>query len=294
MQDATAPNFDTPQRLIELEHGEVAYWQWGTGPDLVFVHGWPLHGATWRRVIGAFSEHFTCHVFDLPGAGHTRWAEGAPFGLWEHARTLEAALREIGVDRFGLVAHDSGGTIARLLATITAGEVTALVLGNTEVPGHTLQALRWAKIGVELPGAARVVRAMMSSQWLVRESFRGCFADLAQLETDFSELFVAPLQRDTALVQRQFRLVQHIDWNVVTEELAGVHREIKAPVILIWGDRDPWFPWEVAKEMVDSFGGEPADVHLIAGGKLFAHEEFGDEFASVAVEFLLRRSRGSS
>jgi pimeloyl-ACP methyl ester carboxylesterase len=281
-----ANEFDAPHDLIEFPHGRLAHWAFGEGPDLVFVHGWPLHGATFRRIVPAFAERFRCHVFDLPGTGHTTWADDAPFGLWEHAETLKRALDHLAIDRYGLVAHDSGGTMARLLATMTPGKVSALILGNTEIPGHVPAVLRWGKIGAKLPGVVTMTKLLTKSRTVVESMFRGCFADLGQLDTDFGEFFVEPLTRDSDYVRGQLRLVEHLDWSVVEHELADVHRQITAPVLLIWGDRDPWFPWEHARMMVDSFGSDAADVHLIEGGKLFVHEEFAREFADVSLEFL--------
>lgn len=285
---AAVADFSEPHEYIDSEHGRLAYWRWGSGPDVVFVHGWPLHGATFRRIIPAIAEHYTCHVFDLPGTGHTEWQDGAPFGLWEHARTLHDALQKLAIVDYSMVAHDSGGTIARLLATKTPGQVLAIVLGNTEIPGHMPEVLRWGKLMAKLPGVVGVLKLLTRSRRVVDEMFRGCFADLSELDTDFSELFVEPLRRDSDYVRGQLRLVEHLDWDVVVSELAGVHQQIEAPVLFIWGDRDPWFPWKIAKEMVDSFGGPPADVVLIPGGKLFVHEDFADTFARETIDFLDR------
>ncbi len=281
-------DFTKPHRMIELEHGDLAYWVFGQGPDVVFVHGWPLHAATWRRILAPLAAHYRCHVFDLPGARHSRWADDGPFGLWEHARTLKAAMDQLDLDAYALVAHDSGGTIARLLATLTPGRVTAIVMGNTEVPGHALPGLQAAKLGVSLPGVVSLMKLLTSSKFMQRRMFEGCFADVAEIETDFGALFIEPLTRDDDYVRGQLRLLKHIDWRVVTEELAAVHREITAPVLLVWGDRDPWFPWRLAREMVDSFAGPAAQVHLIEGGKLFVHEEFAEEFANATLKFLDR------
>lgn len=287
MTNATDINFDTPHQRLELDHGEVAYYCFGSGPDLVFVHGWPLHGATWRRILPAFAEHYRCHVFDLPGTGRTRWDDDAPFGLWEHARTLHAAMQQVGIGEYGLVAHDSGGTIARLLATLTPGRVTAIILGNTEIPGHALEMLRWAKLGTQLPGVVSFMKLITRPRKVQEEMFRGCFADLSQIDTDFGTHFIEPMTRDSDYVRGQLRLIKHLDWSIVTDELAGIHQQIDAPVLLVWGDRDPWFPWRDAVAMLDSFAGT-CEAHVIEGGKLFVHEEFSDEFASASLEFLAR------
>lgn len=48
------------------------YWQTtGKGPDLVLLHGWGMNGAVWHQVEEKLAQHFTVHVFDMPGYGHS-------------------------------------------------------------------------------------------------------------------------------------------------------------------------------------------------------------------------------
>jgi pimeloyl-[acyl-carrier protein] methyl ester esterase len=44
----------------------------GTGPDLVLLHGWALHGGVWSAVAARLASRFRVHVVDLPGHGHSR------------------------------------------------------------------------------------------------------------------------------------------------------------------------------------------------------------------------------
>ncbi len=67
-----------PDRFFDVGAGEVAYRRIGTGPDVLFVHGWPVSGATFRLLLPHFAEHVTCHVVDLPGAGSSRFDADTP------------------------------------------------------------------------------------------------------------------------------------------------------------------------------------------------------------------------
>jgi hypothetical protein len=35
-----------PDRMLDVGHAKLAYYRFGQGPDVVCVHGWPLHAAT--------------------------------------------------------------------------------------------------------------------------------------------------------------------------------------------------------------------------------------------------------
>jgi haloalkane dehalogenase len=54
-------------------------------------------------------------------------------------------------------------------------------------------------------------------------------------------------------------------------ELREVHRRIDAPVQLVWGDKDPFFPVQWAREMVSTF--PDARLAVVEGAGLFSHEE---------------------
>lgn len=41
----------------------------GSGPPLVLLHGWAMHGGVFGGLVGELREHYTLHVVDLPGHG---------------------------------------------------------------------------------------------------------------------------------------------------------------------------------------------------------------------------------
>ena len=112
--DEASAAFARPHDYVTLDHGRLAYWRFGRGPDVVLIHGWPLHSATFRRIVPALARTFTLHLIDLPGTGHSEW--DGPIDLASHATTLRKAIDAVGLSRYALLAHDSGAVVARLLA----------------------------------------------------------------------------------------------------------------------------------------------------------------------------------
>lgn len=265
----------------------LAYRKAGSGPDLVFIHGWPLHGETFRAIVPRLADRFTCHVIDLPGTGRSRWTDATPISFDDHARVVAAAIRELGLERVGLVAHDSGGAIARLVAAELGDRCFGLVLGNTEIPGYHPPGLVAFVALAKLPVAWRLLPATLRSRRLRRTSlgFGSCFSDRRVIDGEFSALFVDPILASRRALDGQLALLRGLDWSTL-DELAAVHAQITAPVQLIWGVDDPWFPIARARPMVGSFGGGAELVEL--PGKLFVHEERPVEWADHAGRFLDR------
>jgi pimeloyl-ACP methyl ester carboxylesterase len=255
----------------------------GTGPDALFIHGWPLHGGTWREITPHLTSAFRCHVIDLPGTGASQWTGDTPITLRAHAKAVVDLVNELKLDRIAFVAHDSGGAIARLAAAELGERCSGLVLGNTEIPAYRPPMLRLIISLAKLPGARRLLVATMKSRRLRRSTlgFRGCFDDLSLIEGEFKRQFIDPILADP---RGQMGLAQQWDWTVF-DGMAATHAQITAPVTLVWGVDDPWFPLVHARKMVDQFRGGAKLVEL--PGKLFVHEERPAEWAAIARRALL-------
>ncbi len=276
---------EAPHRFLDIGHSRVAYWRFGSGPDVVFVHGWPLDAATFRFLVPLLAPHFTCHLIDLPGVGQSESDPDAPIDFVSHAASLESIVDAIGLTRYALLAHDSGGFVARLTAADDS-RVTRIVLGNSEIPGHTPPLVAAIALLVRLPFGEKVLRTLLRSRAFRHSALGlgGCFEDPAFLDGDFHELFIRPLLDDDRVAKAQLHLLASLHGGMM-ERLAEAHRKIRVPVALLWGTDDPFFPIGRARKMVSQFGG-PVTFAEIKGGKVFAHEDHAAEFAALAERFL--------
>lgn len=277
-----------PMRTITAGPVEVATWTIGAGPELVLLHGWPLHAATFRAHVPTLARSFTCRLLDLPGAGRTRCTPGAAGGLPGYARVVRQVIDGLGLEAYGLLAHDSGGAVARLVAADDPGRVRALVIAGTEIPGHHPWQLRAFLAAVRVPGGLSAFLAALRSRWIRRSAlgFGGCFTDPAFVDGAFNDLFVAPLIHSPEVAAGQTALLKNFAWSVI-DGLVDVHARIVAPTCMIWGDRDAFFPVDEARAMQAQFAG-PTEFHVIPGARLFCHEDHADEFLAHAGPFLRR------
>ena len=277
-----------PQRFVDVGHARIAHWCFGRGPDLVLVHGWPLHAATWRHVVPQLAERFTCHLIDLPSVGQSEISDATVVGLKEHAQTLRTVIRELGLERVALVGHDSGAVVTRFAAAELGERVSALVIGNSEIPGYHPWQLQAYLIAMKIPFGLQMVTQSLRLGWLRRSAaaYGGCFADGRYADGEFGDLFVKPLYSDPSVRRGQTRLLETFRWSVV-DELHQVHPRLTQPTCLVWGEADPFFPTRLARPMLETFGGN-AIWRGIPRGKLFAHEDFANDFAGHAQAFLTR------
>ena len=283
----TAAFLRGPHDRIDVGRGSLAHWRFGTGPDVVLVHGWPLHGATWRRVVPALAKRFTLHVIDLPHVGFsTDFPDDVPSDLESHAAAVRRAVDVLGLRDFAYLAHDSGGGIARFAAAGDA-RVRGLVLANTEIPGHRPWQVRvycrLTRLGLgSVISAALRVRVLRHGPL----GFGGCFTDPSYADGEFGDIFVKPLLASRRARQGQLALARDLDFDTL-DRLEDVHARIAAPVLLVWGPEDPFFPVAKARAMAKQFAGD-AELVEIPGGKLFAHEDHPEKLVAHAAPFLQR------
>jgi pimeloyl-ACP methyl ester carboxylesterase len=287
MHDDAATYLNAPVELVDAGDASLAVRRFGSGPALLLVHGFPLHGFTWRRVLPQLARRFTCVVVDLPGFGDSTWTDATDFTFPAHARRLARVLERLDVGRCGVIAQDTGATIARCLALQAPERVTSLALINTEIPGHRPPWIREYQLAMRLPGAGRIFRTLLRSDLYVRSGmgFGGCFVDLAHIEGDFRAQFITPLLGSARRVDGMARYLLGISWDVV-DGMAQRHRELHMPVLLVWGAEDPTFPLPRARAMLPQF---PAgDLAVVPNARLLPHEERPDAVCGHVTPFFAR------
>lgn len=272
--------------FIDLNHTRIAYKKVGQGPDVVFVHGWPVDSKTYRYVLPELSKYFTCHLFDLPGAGESIWSRQTPISLEGHCKTLQEIVAQLDLNEYALVAHDSGGVFARYLAANDASRVTGLVLSNTDLADHhPANVARLVQLA-NLPGFSALFRILLRFKaFRLSGSFgKGMFYDLEKFEGEFGDLYIRPLAYDRQALKGQMQLIYGWDWAFL-DELTHLHKKIKAPVQLIWGREDVIFPLKQARTMQKEFAGH-VELHVVKGSRLYVQEEQPDAFLHHALPFL--------
>jgi pimeloyl-ACP methyl ester carboxylesterase len=264
--------FAAPLRRIRTADATLGLRQYGQGPALLLVHGFPLYGFTWRHLLPALSRHFTCYVPDLAGKGESDWNGGTDFTFPGHAARLKQLADQLGLERYALMAQDTGATVARCLALDDPARVTKLVLFNTEIPHHRPPWIPLYQFLTGLPGAKLSFRLMLSSRLYRRSGmgFGGCFTDLDLLDGEFHRYTVQPLLDSPRRLEGVLKYLRGLTWPVV-DALAENHRRITAPTLLVWGEDDPTFPLAQARPMVEQF--PHAQLVTVPGAKLLLYEE---------------------
>ncbi len=286
-------NTSNKTHFVDVGPHRLAYRRTGSGPNVVFIHGWPLHGATWRDVVAGLGEA-TCYAFDLPGCGETVTPPNEPVSLRSAIDVMVRAIRKLELDNVVLVGNDSGGLIARQVAAQLLGQgdlnVAGLILIGTEIPGHHPKLIDQLQMLTKLPGSVAVTRKMLGSPAVARNKrmLGGCFWDRDLIEGSFRTELLAPVLAEPAALERQVEIL-HSYTHQLVDDLEEAHAAISCPTLLISGEGDGFFPPEQAKAMLSQFAG-PTQFELVPKARLLVHEEQPALVAKLIRDFIYQKA----
>ena len=273
-----------PDQFIDVGTGEVAYRRVGSGPDVLFVHGWPVSSATFRTLLPHLTDHVTCHLIDLPGAGSSRFAADQVLTIENHIHSVKRVLDVLDLNDVAVVGHDSGGLIARH-AVAGSPRLRALGLIDTEQSTGLSWKFKSFIAGRRIPGFGAGLGWVAGQPRLRRNRLvlGDAFVDRSLLDGEFDEFFLKPLNQSPAHLKAAIQLLKGFDYQHV-RDLSELHRRITVPVQLVWGEHDRFFPVKWAQEMLADFS--DARLAVIKGAGLFAHEERPAEVAQALLPIL--------
>jgi pimeloyl-ACP methyl ester carboxylesterase len=221
----------------------------GSGPAIIFSHGFPLDGTTFAPQVAALRDRYRCIVWDGRGHGKTASETLAPFSYYDSANDLAALLTFLGIQRAILAGVSQGGFLAMRCALVHPERVRALILIASETGLNdptTLESygkLLDAWIDNKLPEevAATIAHVIFGPDWPGAATWKAKWRAMASpnLRTAFD-----------ALASR--------------DDISGKVSAIGMPTLVIHGDADVAIPLAKAQAMKALISG--AEMVVAEGG----------------------------
>lgn len=257
------------------------YLRWGRPGDdqLVLLHGLLNHGRYWERIAQDLCGDHEVFAPDLRGHGETEHASGA-YLVWAFARDLQAAMEELEIEMFDLVAHGIGSRVAVAYAREHSHRIRRLVLVD---------------MGPEMPAAEGRRPAPAGNGGSGFSSREGALAHFREMYPGQSQEFherqvAAALALDESTGELVFRFDPEL------REAAGPSRQvevpflweslshIQCPTLVVRGERSRVLSREMQREMVRLLPAGSAVEIADAGHQVPLHQP--EEFIRVVREFL--------
>ncbi|MBE1878847.1 alpha/beta fold hydrolase [Myceligenerans pegani] len=229
--------------------------------DVVFCHGTPWSAQVWAEAARHLGNGYRVFLWDMPGYGRSAQDPEVQVDLASQMSRLAALLAHWGLDRPHVVAHDIGGAVALGAHLLHGREYAGLFLWDVVTlepwgsPFFRLVA-EHGDVFAQLPAALHAA--------LVREYIAG--AGRHQLTAGWLDTLTGPwlgATGQTAFYRQIAALrVEH------TRPVVARLGQVRCPVAIGWGERDPWIPLEQATRLRDLLPGQPSVLTLADVGHL--------------------------
>jgi len=243
-----------PGHIASVNRIQIYYKVYGDGPPLILLHGFTQTSQIWHHFVAEFSQHYRLIIPDMRGHGRST----NPTNQFTHRQSaldIFALLDQLGIDHFKSIGFSSGGETLIHMATQIPGRVEAMVLIGA------------ASYWPEQPRAAFRELSVGSDFW-----------DWEQLR----QRHVHGDDQIRALINQLHNCKDSYDDMNFTPPYLST---ITAKTLIMYGDRDPFYPVSIAVEMYTAIPN--AFLWVVPNGN---HAPFVGEhterFTQTALEFL--------
>jgi magnesium chelatase accessory protein len=256
----------------------------GEGPPLLLLHGTGASVHSWRDVMPLLAQTHAVTAIDLPRHAFTTGHDAYAMSLPAMAKEVAGLIEALALEPAAIIGHSAGTAIALQLALAHgfAGPIVGLSAALRPFPGPAAQIF---------PALAK---ALFVNPFVPR-LFAGTI-DIAggtqrfMWRSTHSRIDAAGMACYRALLKNPEHagggLAMMANWDLPS--LRARMGDVRNPVLLVHGAKDPAIPLDWAKEAA---GWLPeARLEVLPGLGHLAHEEAPDKAAALIAEFLAAQS----
>lgn len=233
-------------QYLQLQDGTALYYKdWGSGPAVIFEHGWPLSSDAFEDQMLFLAQH-GFRVIAMDRRGHGRSSQPwQGHTIDQYVEDLHALIEHLQLDVLHLVGHSTGGAVvARYTAKYGQHQVQKLALIAAVTPLMIQRDDHPQGVPVEVFDEMRA----------------NVLTNRADFYLDFSKKFYdydrTPSKSSDGVLQNFYRIAMqgsikaHYDCIAAFSEtdLREDLRQIQVPTLVLYGDEDEIVPPEICSE----------------------------------------------
>lgn len=246
----------------------IRYYDIGSGPALVLIHGIGGDADDWAFCLQALSASHRVVALDLLGFGRSDKPH-IDYSIAGFVEVIELFLQTLEIERATLIGGSLGAWIGAAFALRFPDVVNKLIL--VDAAGVSVEA-------TELP-----IDLHVSTRAHVREVFEQLFYDKALATDDLIDLaYEQHLERGDGYTIHS--VLQNLRSG--RERLDDTIANLKMPVLIVWGEQDAMIPVETARRLHQLIRNSRLEV-IPRCGHLPALEKPA-EFVKCVLDFLAR------
>ena len=265
---AQNPQTMPPEKTIPIFGQTIHYWDVGSGPVVVLLHGLGSSKEDWLAVVGPLSKNHRLLIPDQIGFGHSD-KPLVSYSVQTFVDFLDEFLRQMKVEKASLVGESLGGWVSALYVTEISGTERISVLDKLVLADAAglKQKGPIPDFNTSLQSSGRLLKSLFyDSSWINDEKLRQSFAHRLAANDGYT---IQSFLNNPALA---------------SEFLDDKLSQIRVPTLVVWGKQDQLVPFSSGEKYAAG----------IPGARLVAFDKCGHipkaektaEFVSAVVSFL--------
>ncbi|XP_047316711.1 pheophytinase, chloroplastic [Impatiens glandulifera] len=259
------PSFDGISFGIEVK---TCTWNWkgysiryqcsgSTGPAIVMVHGFGANSDHWRKNIPVLAQSHRVFAIDLIGYGYSDKPNPREFGdtsfytfeTW--GNQLNDFCNDVVRDKAFFICNSIGGVVGLQAAVMEPAICRGIVLLNislrmlhiTKQPWYGKPLIRSFQNLLRNTDLGKFFYSSVAKPASVKNILSQCYHDTSEVTDELVEKILLPgLEPGAVDVFLEFICYSG---GPLPEDLLP---QVKCPVLIGWGDKDPWEPIELGRE----------------------------------------------
>ncbi|MBD2021248.1 alpha/beta fold hydrolase [Leptolyngbya sp. FACHB-36] len=218
---------------------------------VVLLHGLPAQSYSWRNVLPALAaQGFPAIAPDWIGYGFSAQPDRRDFAYTPDAfiEALGHFLAALEISRCSLVVQGFLGSVGVQYALRHPEQIDRLAILNAPVTTAAKLPWKMQQLGIPLVGDMMTQDPLLVDRTL--EGGGGYRVEDADLD-----VYRRPFLKSSDAGRALLATIQNLQLKQTTAEIeAGLHQWTN-PLLLAWGDRDPWLPIDVAELFARALNG---------------------------------------
>lgn len=246
-----------PSRFTVIDGVRLHYRDEGSGPPVVLLHANYASLFMWEPWAAALKDRYRVIRLDLPAHGLTGPDPTGDYSLQRIQRLFERFVDERGLQRFTVIGTSIGGTVAMRYAADHPERIERLGLIS---PGSLEKRVRGRTTPAQVPRVFDLI-TFVTPKSFTRFMLRNDYGDPARVSEAVVDEWWSMWMREGNRAAMLGLLRQYVSGGVEDRI-----RAVRAPVLLMWGERNKRVPLALAYETRDLLVASPqVELEVLPG-----------------------------
>ncbi len=271
-------------KTFSCDSTKIKYRTTGKGNPIIFLHGLGASSCAWDKISKYLSKNNKLFLIDLKGFGLSEKPLNDKYSVDDQSEIILDFIEKNNLKDIVLVGHSFGGAVALLTCIKLMGEKNNSIKGMILIgaPAYRQKHPQFTKL-LKIPILNELLLVFLPSSTCVKMVLKKSFFDQKKITKDviksYGNFLDTPGAYHALISTAQQVLPRNIDWVISN------YKNIKIPVLLIWGDHDQIIPLSIGQRLASEIPN--AKLEIIPECGHVPPEENPEKTAELISEFLI-------